>query len=558
MADLQAMNIVIGANVSQATQGLNTVSQSLAQTATAAVKVDSSIGKIGASSYTTRFAVQNMANVFRDLPYAINNPAIGATVLDHVLGSVNALKEETGSLKGAFGALAGSLTGTGGVLVALNLLGAAVSFFANSSHEAKKETDDFGKSASSEIATLRTLEAVATDTNNSYAARKKAVDELQKLYPSYLGNIKDEAILNGDAAKAINDVALALAKKAFFEASEKTLTDLADKQLKAQRDELDLIGKVEQAELDLAKARVEEKKAASAPLPIGGSTFGGGGAAPFQTTTAVDQAAQALKAAKDALDANRKSQQGLNNDFQYYLNIAERYKAQSISLDPDPNGKVHEHLKKIKDDIQDIQLIPQNRLGLQKQWFDQIAVQTASIHDLITKTLDKGPSLSTRPFVPNLEPTKEQLAEISKITDLVTASFDSLFSTIAGGGDVFSAIEKSLKQLLIKLVQTVVEAAVLSVILNAVMPDVVKLNPGIFSFANEFKSLLHLATGGVVTRPTLALVGEQGPERITPLNQISNSGNNIIAGEVVFTISGQNLRGTLRRADNTANNIYGN
>ena len=61
------------------------------------------------SSYTTRFAVQNLANVFRDLPFAVNNPAIATSALDHVFSSLQALKSETGSLKGAFGALASSL-----------------------------------------------------------------------------------------------------------------------------------------------------------------------------------------------------------------------------------------------------------------------------------------------------------------------------------------------------------------------------------------------------------------------------------------------------------------
>ena len=34
-------------------------------------------------------------------------------------------------------------------------------------------------------------------------------------------------------------------------------------------------------------------------------------------------------------------------------------------------------------------------------------------------------------------------------------------------------------------------------------------------------SVLHLASGGLVTKPTLALVGEAGPEVVAPINQIT-------------------------------------
>jgi hypothetical protein len=34
--------------------------------------------------------------------------------------------------------------------------------------------------------------------------------------------------------------------------------------------------------------------------------------------------------------------------------------------------------------------------------------------------------------------------------------------------------------------------------------------------------LMELAEGGIVTGPTMALIGEKGPEAVIPLNQINN------------------------------------
>lgn len=56
------------------------------------------------------------------------------------------------------------------------------------------------KNAASEVASLDTLYKTATNVKLSINERKKAVDELQSLYPAYFKNLKDEAILNGTAS----------------------------------------------------------------------------------------------------------------------------------------------------------------------------------------------------------------------------------------------------------------------------------------------------------------------------------------------------------------------
>lgn len=77
------------------------------------------------------------------------------------------------------------------------------------------------ESANEEIARMQVLNAVATDTTKSMKARKRAVDEMQRLYPEYLGNIKDEALLYGQAAGEIEKITEALLMKAAAQAAEK-------------------------------------------------------------------------------------------------------------------------------------------------------------------------------------------------------------------------------------------------------------------------------------------------------------------------------------------------
>jgi hypothetical protein len=66
------------------------------------------------------------------------------------------------------------------------------------------------------------------------------------------------------------------------------------------------------------------------------------------------------------------------------------------------------------------------------------------------------------------------------------------------------------------------------------------------------QGLTPFANGGIVSGPTPALVGEYtgaktNPEVIAPLNKLQN----MMGGNVNFVISGDNLVGTLNRANKT-------
>ena len=66
---------------------------------------------------------------------------------------------------------------------------------------------------------LNILLGIARDTTNSYEQRKNAVDKLQKLYPTFLGNLSDEKIMTGDVTKEVNGLTVALLKRARAESA---------------------------------------------------------------------------------------------------------------------------------------------------------------------------------------------------------------------------------------------------------------------------------------------------------------------------------------------------
>ena len=104
-------------------------------------------------------------------------------------------------------------TGIGAAVIALTFLYQAYQEHNKEVKKATVETMGFGEAmksslgqASSEISNLQVLYKAATDTARSMQSRKEAVSELQKLYPSYFGNLKQEAIMNGEATNAYKEL----------------------------------------------------------------------------------------------------------------------------------------------------------------------------------------------------------------------------------------------------------------------------------------------------------------------------------------------------------------
>lgn len=176
----------------------------------------------------------------------------------------------------------GSFTGLVGII---NIAVTAITYFtlqadkvASSTGSAEKATKKYNdaiqaagetarSSANEEIARLRVLEAVATDTTKSMKARGNAVNEMQRLYPEYLGSLKDEVILQGRAATEINAATEALLMRAQAAAAEKRFAAAAEQVYDLQLAQRKAVAEVAREEKILFDARKQGQQ--NTPGPFG-------------------------------------------------------------------------------------------------------------------------------------------------------------------------------------------------------------------------------------------------------------------------------------------------
>jgi hypothetical protein len=129
-----------------------------------------------------------------------------------------------------------------------------------------------------------------------------------------------------------------------------------------------------------------------------------------------------------------------------------------------------------------------------------------------------------------------------------------------GGKNLFQGILDSLKALIIRFAAAIAAALTLNILTGGAVMAAGKAAGAKTGFGALLKGgalkgiggLTPFAAGGIVSGPTAALVGEYtgaktNPEVIAPLSKLQN----MMGGNVTFTISGDNLVGTLNRATKT-------
>jgi len=194
--------------------------------------------------------------------------------------------------------------------------------------------------------------------------------------------------------------------------------------------------------------------------------------------------------------------------------------------------------------------------------------------------IDKSQAYATA-LLPNFEGATEQLrtynTELEKnssITDRVNATFDILsssitpiidgvFNALESGQNVFKALVRGVKDLIVNLIKAVAQAAILSAIMNILFPGLGGAG-GAFSFRKILGGSLGipgLASGGLVTGPTMALVGEgsgtsiSNPEVVAPLDKLRSMLGNMNEGRYIAEtrIQGSDLLLSIERAERNRN-----
>lgn len=200
------LNVVATADIKDLHKGMADARSSLAQTAMAAQKLDSTLKTSAVGASQAGQALTNVGRVAQDLPFGFmgiqNN-------LNPLLESFQRLKTETGSNVGALKALGSSLIGPGGIGLALSVVSSAIVIFQNGisgfnkkAKEAKEASEDLAKAtksifadAAKEETQVLSLIGVLNSETESRNRKLSAIKELQNINPEVFKGIQLEGTL---------------------------------------------------------------------------------------------------------------------------------------------------------------------------------------------------------------------------------------------------------------------------------------------------------------------------------------------------------------------------
>lgn len=220
-----------------------------------------SVGKTGAAiggQFTKQTAngsnaLMQFSRIAQDAPYGIIGIGNNITATAESFGY---LKQQTGSTSGALKAMASSLMGTGGILLGVSLLTTGFTLLSQSGLSVgdiidkvtgkfdafgdaiKKASEEGVKATAGEVFGLKALVTASQNKALSDKDRLIAVDNLQKQYPAYFGNLSKEQIMTSNLTGVVNELSKALVARA---TAEKLAGASADIQLSIYKKNAELV-----------------------------------------------------------------------------------------------------------------------------------------------------------------------------------------------------------------------------------------------------------------------------------------------------------------------------
>jgi len=190
-------------------------------------------------------ALMQFSRIAQDAPFGIMGIGNNITATAEAFGH---LQKQTGSTGAALKAVAGSMLGSGGILLAVSLVTTGLTYMAQNGltvgdvfdkltgnfDESTKAMQELNaeavKGSQAQISTMNAYVSVASNVNLSMKDRLIAVQKLQDEYPAYFGNLTKEQILNGNVAGAVAGVTKALIAKAKAGAAVDKIVKLAEEE----------------------------------------------------------------------------------------------------------------------------------------------------------------------------------------------------------------------------------------------------------------------------------------------------------------------------------------
>jgi SLT domain-containing protein len=563
MAELAKLDIQIGADVKDATRGINDLNRSLSKLEFPAAKL-----KKGAADASA--ALFSVSQVARDLPFgfiAIQNN------LPQVVDSFAALSKQSGGTLNALKALGGSLLGPAGIGFAFSVVTSAVTsliskygslsagldavFSATSSAERaqraiSKAFDEASAGAASEIISIRQLTTALSDNNRSQEERLNAYLTLKKEYPGIIQDMTFENSLTEEGARLLEARSKELVRYIILKGKEAALVKLVEEETKKQLQT--------QKDLDTQLAKTPNPLSFFNPLAFNQV------AAIGKLGVAVDKAAQNTNYYADALVAVKDELLGIDGAVSGLIkkDIAKAVtpklaKIKAIEV-PFALGKLETVGGRTADQIVNDQFKIQNGINIPIKLDTNSAAAektfadfTAKLYTYADQIRDIWQQLSYDIEYTLQEGFSNALAGIGEaVADAINGKgFSGLKKVFAAIGDTLIqvgkyAIQTGVKVIALKRALAVLFAnpalSIAAGIALTALGSIVKSK-----FAGG--GITGFAQGGVVTQPTLAMIGEAGEkEAVIPLSKLNNLVGGMGGGNLQAVVKGSDLLFVMNRA----------
>ena len=549
----ETLKITITADNKQAVQNIQ-------ETVTATTQLGTAFKKVVPASNQVNQALVNVSRVAQDAPYGF----IGiANNLNPLLESFQSLKQTTGSASSALKEMAKGLMGPAGIGLALGVVsslivafGPKIAKFINGVDAAKESEDKFAESlnkarasASESGIKLQAYINIAEDASIADDKRANAlkfvISELGKVNSAYASTIKTT-----DQARAAVDLyTQALVAQAI---TSRYVDEIADKTIK-----------LADANKQAIKAAAEYNKTIERSKTM---TNG-------YVDASVTQAAT-INASKNAYVDAASEAVNLNNSLQdLYQSLTDILKGAAIN----PFNTVTNGAKDLDKAILNV---TKNYKELKKLTPEQVGTFIPQVRNALPtplapqSPLTKGPSQAILEAQAIAAAATEQakfnylLNEAEVTSKFLAEGLGNVFQALQSGDNIGESVLNVFKDMVFQLAQMVVQALIFKGIMTALgmggaAGTTNGLTGGLLGGLSKLFGFTPLAEGGIVSKPTFAMVGEGGEsEAVMPLSKLDNLlGNAFSSGEKngnsnnsgQFILRGQDLLLAVNRSQKASN-----